>query len=62
DINNYKDNENFSVEKEKNIYTLLPKGDMNYRIEKILVDTKGSKVKSFKMHMKNEDIITIVKK
>ena len=62
DINNYKNNRDFSVEKEQNIYTLYPKGEMSYKIEKIEIDTKNDQVKSFKMHMSNEDIITIVKK
>ncbi|QFR50205.1 hypothetical protein FJR48_10875 [Sulfurimonas lithotrophica] len=62
DINNYKDNKNFSVEQDKNLYTLYPKEGIDFRIEKINIQTNNNKVKSFKMHMKNEDVITIVKK
>jgi hypothetical protein len=62
DINNYKKNKDFRVKKEKNIYTLYPEGDVSYSIDKIVIDTKNSKVKSFKMHMQNEDIVEIVKR
>lgn len=61
-VKNYKDNRDFKVEKNKSVYTLYPQGDINYRIEKIVVDTKNEKVKSFKMFMGNEDIIEIVKR
>ena len=61
-VNNYQENRDFRVEKADNVYTLYPKGEIDFRIEKIVVDTKKDKVKSFKMYMKNQDIIEIVKR
>lgn len=60
-VKNYKDNKNFSVEKYNNTYTLFPKGDKDFRIDKIIIKTNKAEVKSFKMFMTNEDIIEIVK-
>ena len=61
-INEIKTNRDFDVQKEKNIYYLYFKGDIADSIIKAEVQTKESKVISFKMFMPNDDTLKIIKK
>ncbi|NOX14504.1 MAG: hypothetical protein GXP61_00415 [Epsilonproteobacteria bacterium] len=61
-FNQIKSNKDFTVSKDSNIYTISFRGDLSDAITKAKVETKNSKVLSFKIFMPNKDTLKIVKK
>ncbi|MCD6433680.1 MAG: hypothetical protein J7L21_06525, partial [Sulfurimonas sp.] len=62
DFKELKSNRDFDVKKDGGLYTLLFKGEIEDQIPKAEVQTKDSKVISFKLFMKNSDTLEIIKK
>ncbi len=61
-IDELKTNRDFDVRIDGNIYYLTFKGDLEEQITKAEVQTKNSKVLSFKLFMQNEDTLEIQKR
>ena len=62
DIDELKTNRDFDVKIKDELYFLTFKGEIGDQILRAEVETKESKVLSFKLFMKNDDTLEIVKK
>lgn len=62
DFTKLKDNRDFTIDKKQTPYVVEFKGDLQDQVLKAEVVVESSKVKSFKLFMKNGDTIEIVKR
>jgi hypothetical protein len=61
-IDELKTNRDFDVKRDKDSYYLTFKGELEEQITKAQVQTKNSKVTSFKLFMYNDDTLEIIKR
>jgi len=62
DIKSLKNSRDFSITKKENLYVVEFSGEMEDQALKAEINVEKSKVKSFKLFMKNGDTLEIVKK